>query len=148
MLIIAAGHGAAARHVRNAGGLHACAAQSRRVHGVAVLVVAAFTGWGLDVIRDLFTWIRQVGTLGVLAGMTLASRAVIRFVPTFVAQGPALTTRLRPALAGRDPAVTDHASSGNPAGRSAPPGFSCRRQNQRPTAIRRVATLVALLIAA
>lgn len=65
----------------------------------ALLVLAVFAGLGLDPILNMFTWVSQVGTLGVLGMMTMTSLAVIVF---FRRQGGGamLTTLALPALSG------------------------------------------------
>jgi amino acid transporter len=64
----------------------------------ALIVLAIFAGLGLDPVLNMFTWIAQIGTLGVLAMMTVCSIAVIAFFrrnPT--SRSPAVTLVL-PAL--------------------------------------------------
>lgn len=64
----------------------------------ALVVLAIFAGLGLDPVLNMFTWISQIGTLGVLGMMTVTSLSVIMF---FRRQGgPALTTLVLPALSG------------------------------------------------
>lgn len=64
----------------------------------ALIVLAVFAGLGLDPVLNMFTWISQVGTLGVLGMMTVTSLAVIMF---FRRQGgPAFTTLVLPAVSG------------------------------------------------
>jgi amino acid transporter len=46
---------------------------------VAAVIVGVFAILGLDPILNLFTWISQVGTLGIMAMMAIASFAVIAF---------------------------------------------------------------------
>jgi amino acid transporter len=45
----------------------------------ALIVLAVFAGLDLDPITQMFTWVSQIGTLGVLGMMVLTSLAVIRF---------------------------------------------------------------------
>ena len=53
----------------------------------AVIVVGLFAVLGLDPITQMFTWISQVGTLGVLGMMTITSLSVIAFsAPTRAAR--------------------------------------------------------------
>jgi amino acid transporter len=66
----------------------------------ALIIVAVFAGLGLDPVLDLFTWISQVGTLGVLAMMTVTSLAVIAYFRRKQAEAPALTTMILPAVSG------------------------------------------------
>lgn len=67
----------------------------------ALIVLAIFAGLGLDPVLHMFTWISQVGTLGVLGMMTVTSVAVIAFFrKTPEAKGSVLATRVFPALSG------------------------------------------------
>ena len=65
----------------------------------ALVVLAIFAGLGLDPVLHMFTWISQVGTLGVLGMMTITSLAVTVF---FQRQGggAALTTLILPVVSG------------------------------------------------
>ena len=45
----------------------------------ALIVLAIFAGLGLDPILNMFTWISQVGTLGVIGMMAITSLSVIVF---------------------------------------------------------------------
>lgn len=66
----------------------------------ALVVLALFAGLGLDPVLNMFTWISQVGTLGVLGMMTVTSLAVIVF---FRQQGIAaspLSTLILPVISG------------------------------------------------
>lgn len=65
----------------------------------ALLAVAVFAGLGLDPVLNMFTWISQVGVLGVLGMMTITSAAVVRF---FLRQGqaPTLRTFVLPIVSG------------------------------------------------
>jgi amino acid transporter len=45
----------------------------------ALCAVAVFAGLGLDPVLNMFTWISQVGVLGVLGMMTITSVAVVMF---------------------------------------------------------------------
>jgi amino acid transporter len=64
----------------------------------ALIVLCVFAGLGLDPVLNMFTWISQIGTLGVLGMMTVTSLAVIMF---FRRQGgPAFTTLVLPAVSG------------------------------------------------
>ena len=62
-------------------------------------MVGIFAVLGLDPITQMFTWISQVGTLGVLGMMTITSLAVIAFFRNN-AGGSALTTLILPAVSG------------------------------------------------
>lgn len=66
----------------------------------ALVVLAIFAGLKLDPILNMFTWISQVGTLGVLGMMTVTSLAVIVFFRKKQAGAPALSTVILPALSG------------------------------------------------
>lgn len=65
----------------------------------ALAVLALFAGLGLDPVLHMFTWIAQIGTLGVLGMMTVTSAAVIAFFRRR-GDGSALSTRVLPALSG------------------------------------------------
>ena len=45
----------------------------------ALIVTGVFAGLGLDPVLNMFTWVSQLGTLGVLAMMAITSAAVIAF---------------------------------------------------------------------
>lgn len=47
--------------------------------GGALIIVAIFAGLGLDPILNLFTWVSQVGTLGILGMMTVTSMAIVAY---------------------------------------------------------------------
>lgn len=65
---------------------------------MALMVLAIFAGLGLDPILNMFTWISQVGTLGVLGMMAVTSLSVIVY---FRGQGgPAMSTLVLPLIAG------------------------------------------------
>ncbi|WP_187968906.1 APC family permease [Aquibium microcysteis] len=64
----------------------------------ALIVVAVFAGLGLDPVLNLFTWISQIGTLGILGMMTVTSIAVIVYFGRKQSGGSALSTRILPAL--------------------------------------------------
>ena len=65
----------------------------------ALIVLAVFAGLGLDPILNMFTWISQIGTLGVIGMMAITSLSVIAF---FAKQGggSALSTKILPAISG------------------------------------------------
>ena len=66
----------------------------------SVIVLAIFAGLGLDPILNMFTWISQVGTLGVLGMMTITSLAVIMFFRTTGNAGSAWSTLILPLASG------------------------------------------------
>ena len=65
----------------------------------ALIVLAVFAYLGLDPILNMFTWISQVGTLGVIGMIAITSLSVIAF---FSRQGggSVLSTKILPAIAG------------------------------------------------
>ncbi len=67
---------------------------------MALVVLAVFAGLGLDPVLNMFTWISQVGTLGVLGMMTITSLSVIVFFRRKGGDNPALTTLILPAVSG------------------------------------------------
>ena len=67
---------------------------------MALVVLAVFAGLGLDPVLNMFTWISQVGTLGVLGMMTITSLSVIVFFRKKGGDNPALTTLILPAVSG------------------------------------------------
>jgi len=67
---------------------------------MALVVLAVFAGLGLDPVLNMFTWISQVGTLGVLGMMTITSLSVIVFFRKKGGGNPALTTLILPAVSG------------------------------------------------
>lgn len=56
----------------------------------ALIAVAIFAGLGLDPVLNMFTWISQVGVLGVLGMMAITSAAVVAF---FLRQGAGVTLK-------------------------------------------------------
>lgn len=66
----------------------------------ALVVLAIFAGLGLDPVLNMFTWISQVGTLGVLSMMTVTSLAVIAFFRRKQAAASVLSTVILPAVSG------------------------------------------------
>ena len=66
---------------------------------VATIVVAMFAVLGLDPVLNLFTWISQVGTLGIIAMMSIASFAVIAFFNRDAQGENALVSTLAPIVA-------------------------------------------------
>ena len=67
---------------------------------MALVVLAIFAGLGLDPVLHMFTWISQVGTLGVLGMMTITSLSVIAFFRKSGKPGSPLATLILPAVAG------------------------------------------------
>ena len=67
---------------------------------MALIVLAVFAGLGLDPVLNMFTWISQVGTLGVLGIMTITSLSVIVFFRKKGGDAPVLTTLILPAVSG------------------------------------------------
>jgi amino acid transporter len=67
---------------------------------MALVVLAVFAGLGLDPVLNMFTWISQIGTLGVLGMMTITSLSVIVFFRRKGGGNPALTTLILPAVSG------------------------------------------------
>jgi amino acid transporter len=65
---------------------------------MALIGVAIFAGLGLDPILQMFTWISQVGTLGVLGMMAITSVSVIAFFQK-VGGGSTISTMILPAIA-------------------------------------------------
>lgn len=66
---------------------------------LALIVLMIFASLGLDPILNMFTWIAQIGTLGVIGMMAITSLSVIAF---FAKQGGGspLSTKILPAIAG------------------------------------------------
>lgn len=65
----------------------------------ALIVLAIFAGKGLDPIQHMFTWISQVGTLGVIAMMCVTSISVILFFRKSGMAASPVTTLLLPIVA-------------------------------------------------
>jgi hypothetical protein len=64
----------------------------------ALIALAIFAGLQLDPILNMFTWVCQVGTWGVIGMMAVTSLSVIAF---FQKQGSSLmATMIRPAISG------------------------------------------------
>jgi amino acid transporter len=66
----------------------------------AVVMVAIFAGLGLDPVLNMFTWISQLGTLGILGMMTVTSLAVIMYFRRNGLGGSPLSTLILPAVSG------------------------------------------------
>jgi len=66
----------------------------------ALIVLALFAGLGLDPVLNMFTWISQIGTLGVLAMMTVTSLSVIVFFRRQGMSGQPLATFVLPLVSG------------------------------------------------
>ena len=67
---------------------------------MALIVLAVFAGLGLDPVLNMFTWISQVGTLGVLGMMAITSLSVIAFFRKTSGRNSTLTTLFLPAGSG------------------------------------------------
>ncbi len=67
---------------------------------IAVVVVGLFVVQGLDPVLNLFVWMTQVGTLGILGLMALTSFAVIAYFMKDGMGESALSTKILPALTG------------------------------------------------
>ncbi len=67
---------------------------------IAVLVVGLFAVMGMDPVLQLFTWLTQLGTLGVLGLMAVTSFSVIAFFGRMQATEGPLQTKILPAIAG------------------------------------------------
>src|SRR5690606_4136479 len=67
---------------------------------MALVVLAIFAGLGLDPVLNMFTWIAQIGTLGVLGMMTITSLSVIVFFRKKGGSNSPLTTLVLPAVSG------------------------------------------------
>jgi len=66
----------------------------------AFIVLAIFAGLGLDPILNMFTWISQIGTLGVIGMMSVTSLSVIVFFRKVSHSESALSTLVLPVVAG------------------------------------------------
>lgn len=66
----------------------------------AIVVLGLFAGLGLDPVLNMFTWISQIGTLGVLGMMTVTSIAVIAFFRRSKATGSPIATLILPLVSG------------------------------------------------
>ncbi len=66
----------------------------------ALIVLALFAGLQLDPVLNMFTWISQIGTLGVLGMMTVTSVAVIAFFRRAGHSASVLTTLVLPLVSG------------------------------------------------
>ena len=66
----------------------------------ALIVLAVFAGLGLDPILHMFTWISQIGTLGVLGMMAVTSLSVIAYFAREKLGVSALSSLILPAIAG------------------------------------------------
>jgi amino acid transporter len=67
---------------------------------MALVVLAIFAGLGLDPVLNMFTWISQVGTLGVLGMMTITSLSVMVFFRKAGNSGSVVTTLILPLASG------------------------------------------------
>lgn len=66
----------------------------------ALIVLAVFAGLGLDPVLNMFTWISQIGTLGVLGMMAITSLSVIVFFRKKGGQASPITTLILPVVSG------------------------------------------------
>lgn len=66
----------------------------------ALIVLAIFAGLGLDPVLNMFTWISQIGTLGVLGMMAITSLSVIVYFRKTGGQHSVLTTLVLPVVSG------------------------------------------------
>jgi amino acid transporter len=66
----------------------------------ALIVLAIFAGLGLDPILHMFTWISQIGTLGVLGMMAVTSLSVIAYFRTAGVEVSAVSSLILPAISG------------------------------------------------
>lgn len=67
---------------------------------LAVVIVGLFVAKGLDPVLNLFVWLTQVGTLGVLGLMAMTSFAVIAFFAKNDLGEGAMAAKVLPAIAG------------------------------------------------
>ena len=65
----------------------------------ALIILAVFAGLGLDPILNMFTWISQIGTLGVIAMMCVTSISVILFFRKSGIAASPVSTVLLPIVA-------------------------------------------------
>ncbi len=66
----------------------------------ALIVVGVFAWLGLDPVLNLFTWVSQLGTVGVLAMMAITSAAIIAFFRSGEASASPLAALILPAVSG------------------------------------------------
>lgn len=66
----------------------------------ALIVVGVFAWAGLDPVLNLFTWVSQLGTLGVLAMMAITSLSIIAFFRSGQASASPLAALILPAVSG------------------------------------------------
>jgi amino acid transporter len=67
---------------------------------LAVLVVGFFAVMGMDPVLQLFTWLTQLGTLGILGLMAISSFAVVSFFSKSAMGESALATKILPLITG------------------------------------------------
>ncbi len=65
-----------------------------------MIVVGLFAFLGLDPILNLFAWISQIGTLGIIAMMAIASFAVVAFFNKDGRGENAFASKIAPIVAG------------------------------------------------
>jgi amino acid transporter len=67
---------------------------------IAVIVIGVFAYLGLDPILNLFTWISQIGTLGIILMMAIASFAVVAFFNKDSHGENVFASKIAPVIAG------------------------------------------------
>ncbi len=67
---------------------------------LAIVVVGFFAIMGMDPVLQLFTWLTQLGTLGILGLMAVTSFSVVAFFAQNSMGETALSTRILPTIAG------------------------------------------------
>ncbi len=68
---------------------------------IAVIVIGIFAGLGMDPVLQLFTWLTQLGTLGILGLMAVTSFSVMVFFSKMQSTSEsALTTKILPMIGG------------------------------------------------
>ena len=67
---------------------------------IAIIVVGFFALMGLDPVLQLFTWLTQLGTLGILGLMAVTSFSVVAFFSKNAMGESALAVKILPIIAG------------------------------------------------
>jgi amino acid transporter len=67
---------------------------------LAIIVVGFFAAMGMDPVLQLFTWLTQLGTLGILGLMAITSFAVVSFFGKNAFGESALATKILPLITG------------------------------------------------
>jgi amino acid transporter len=67
---------------------------------LAIIVVGFFAVTGMDPVLQLFTWLTQLGTLGILGLMAITSFAVVSFFGKNAMGETALATKILPMITG------------------------------------------------